>query len=214
MNTTYILSAILLGIVVAIPPGSVTIVACQKALKNGFHDSLMFTIGSSISDVFYITLTYYGVAKVLSENETYKIALWIICGIILNYIGVKGILDAVKMKDSLEEVKPSCARHESIIEGILITLTNPLTIVGWIAVAGNFFLLWSTKTTISFYGFVFTVFLIMFGCLSYFISLIFIVSKAKHFISISVQRGLLMVSAVLLNIFGVIALVSAIRKII
>lgn len=83
MIIEYIISAVILGIVVAIPPGSVTIVSCQRALQFGFRNSLFFIFGSSLSDIFYIALVYYGIAKVIADNQMYKIILWIMCGIIL-----------------------------------------------------------------------------------------------------------------------------------
>ena len=72
MLLEYLLSAVVLGIVVAVPPGAVTIVACQRALQYGFRNSAIFTLGSCLSDIFYITLVYIGVANLISDNHIFK----------------------------------------------------------------------------------------------------------------------------------------------
>jgi threonine/homoserine/homoserine lactone efflux protein len=215
MHVEYFLSAIVLGLIVSIPPGSATIVGCQKALRNGFKDSLLFTVGSCIADIFYIVLVYYGVAKILSENHFYKIVLWIVCGILLNYFGISNILFSKRLRFRVGENNPTIEKsnHWTITEGILITLTNPLTIVGWIAIAGNFFLLWNSRFKITTIEFIVTIAFIMLGSLLWFIPLIFVVSKIKRYINRRVQQTLFVVSGLLLNLFGFVAFYSAMREI-
>ena len=72
MHIDFIISAFVLGIVVAIPPGSVTIIACQRALQIGFRNSLYFTFGSCLSDIFYLTLVY--IIKRRSAKNLYNSA--------------------------------------------------------------------------------------------------------------------------------------------
>ncbi|MGD9160785.1 MAG: LysE family transporter [Desulfobacteraceae bacterium] len=98
MHIDFIIAAFVLGIVVAIPPGSVTIIACQRALQFGFINSLFFTIGSCLSDIFYLSLVYFGVASVIASNSRYKIALWFISGTILFIIGGYSIFSLIRKK--------------------------------------------------------------------------------------------------------------------
>ena len=214
MFLEYLLSAVLLGIVVAVPPGSVTIIACQRALQYGFRNSAIFTLGSCLSDIFYITLVYIGVANLISDNPYLKIILWIFCGIILIILGMSSI-NSIRKNQGIEENKPGFQSNPlaTFISGIVITLSNPLTIVGWIVVAGNFFLIWNHKfPTYKNYGIV-TVSFIMLGVLLWFVPLIFIVSKLKKRISDPLKKWLILFSNICLILFGFMALYYAFKTI-
>ena len=214
MLIEYLLSAILLGIVVAVPPGSVTIIACQRALQYGFRNSVFFTLGSCLSDIFYITLVYIGVANLISNNQYLKIVLWVVCGIILIILGMSSI-SSIRKNPGMEENKSGFQSNPlaTFISGILITLSNPLTIAGWIVVAGNFFLIWNDKfPTYRHYGIV-SVSFIMLGVLIWFVPLIFIISKLKKKINDQLKKWLILFSNLFLIIFGFMALYYAFKTI-
>jgi L-lysine exporter family protein LysE/ArgO len=214
MLIEYLVSAVLLGIVVAVPPGAVTIVACQRALQYGFRNSAIFTLGSCLSDIFYITLVYIGVANLISNNQYLKIVLWIVCGLILIILGVSSI-NSTRKNLGIEENKPGFQSKPlaTFISGIVITLSNPLTIVGWIVVAGNFFLIWNHKfPNYRNYG-IFTVALIMLGVLIWFVPLIFFVSKLKKRINDQLKKWLILLSNLCLIIFGFMSLYYAVKTI-
>jgi len=212
MLIEYMVSAVVLGIVVALPPGSVTIVACQRALQCGFKNSLVFTAGSCFSDIFYILLVYYGIAGIISGNHTYKILLWIICGIILIVIGVMSVISAGNTKNK-KMVTFQSNYLATFFSGILVTLTNPMTIVGWIGIAGNFFLIWNDRFPESKNIGIISILLIMAGVLIWFIPLTFIVSRLRKVINEKLKTYLIVISGICLIIFGIIGLYYAIMTI-
>ena len=146
MPIDFIISAFVLGIVVAIPPGSVTIIACQRALQFGFRNSLYFTFGSSLSDIFYLSLVYFGVANFIASDNIYKILLWLVSGAVLFFIGGSSIYSIIIKKQHSNTIDNyQHNRLATFISGIIVTLSNPMTIVGWIVIAGNFFLIKGVK---------------------------------------------------------------------
>jgi threonine/homoserine/homoserine lactone efflux protein len=206
MSIDFIVSSIVLGFLVAIPPGPVTIIACQRALQFGFKNSLFFTLGSSTSDVFYILLAYIGVANVIGTNFYFKIILWIFCGSLLIALGLTSIIGLLKSdRNENGADKLQANPVATFISGLLITLTNPLTIVGWIAIAGNFFLIWNDRIPQSRRNGIMTIFLIMFGVFLWFLPLIYIVSKFKKVISVKAKRYLIVISNSFLVLFGISA---------
>jgi len=214
MLLEYFFSAIVLGIVVAIPPGSVTVVACQRALQFGFKNSIYFTLGSACSDVFYLILVSIGVAHFVSDNPFLKIGLGIFCGIILVLLGTLSLLEIRKQKAGRAGLKKLSENPlATFISGILVTLTNPMTIVGWLAIAGNFYLIWDEKFPAVRQYAVLTIVLIMVGCLGYFIPLTLVVSRLKKIMSDKVKIGLIIVSDICLMVFGVAALYYAVQSI-
>ena len=205
----YLLSAIILGIIVAIPPGSVTIIACQRALLLGFKNSIIFSLGSCLSDLFYITLVYVGISNLIIKNYYFKIILWIICGLLLLIIGILSIISLRKNKEKNKLMNFQSNSLTTFISGILITLTNPMTIIGWIAVGGNYFLVWYTKypDIRNYMGIIF-IFIII-GVMIWFIPLVFIISKLKKIINEKVKVVLVLISNICLIIFGFMSLYYA-----
>ena len=209
MLINFFFSSVLLGIIVAIPPGSVTVVACQRALQIGFRNSIFFSFGSCVSDMFYLFLVYFGVAGLISGNVIFKIILWLICGLTLILLGVFSII-AIRKKDKNDKLNEfQKSKLSTFISGILVTLTNPVTIIGWIAVAGNFFLLWNDKFPESKkYGLI-SVFLIMIGVLLWFLPMTFAVSRLKKILNERLKIFFILITNCFLIIFGFAAFYSA-----
>lgn len=212
MTINYFISAFVLGIIVAIPPGSVTVIACQRALQYGFRNSLVFTMGSSLTDIFYICLVYFGLTKFI-QSDGNRFILWVLCGLLLVLIGVATAASA-KEGDGAD-VKGAATLQSrplmTFVSGIVVTLTNPMTIIGWIAIAGNFFLLWKDRVPGSAAGAVMTIAVIMAGVLAWFIPLIYGVSRLHRIINQKLQRYLIAFAGACLIAFGVISLFSAYR---
>ncbi|HOH38011.1 MAG TPA: LysE family transporter [Spirochaetota bacterium] len=214
MLIEFLFSAVILGIVVAIPPGSVTIAASQRAIKYGFRNSLFFTAGSSISDIFYIILVYNGVAQLVSSYKIFEIILSAVCGTILCYMGITSLFHSLKNNSSGSRnfvLKKSPL--SAVISGILITLTNPMTIIGWLAVAGNFFLVWNRKFPDSSDFSVLVTACIMTGVLLWFVPLLFAVSRLKKILSGRILMLLMRICDIWLIFFGFIAYYNFIKLI-
>ena len=212
MTINYFISAFVLGIIVAIPPGSVTVIACQRALQYGFRNSLVFTMGSSLTDIFYICLVYFGLTKFI-QSDGNRFILWVLCGLLLVLIGVATVASA-KEGDGADAKSAATLQSRpwvTFVSGILITLTNPMTIIGWIAIAGNFFLVWKDRVPGSAAGAVMTVAVIMAGVLAWFIPLIYGISRLHRVINQKYQRYLIAFAGACLAGFGIISLVSAYR---
>jgi threonine/homoserine/homoserine lactone efflux protein len=210
MNIHYLISAFVLGVIVAIPPGSVTVIACQRAIQYGFRNSLVFTIGSSLSDIFYLCLVYFGLTGCISDPR-YKLILWILCGILLVLIGIVTVASAGKNTgpEATGASRLQSRPWVTFVSGIVVTLTNPMTIIGWIAIAGNFFILWKDRVPGSAGFIVISIVVIMAGVLAWFVPLIFAASRLHRIINRAFQKYLIMFSGLCLVVFGVISLVSA-----
>jgi len=215
MLIEYLVSAVILGIIVAIPPGSVTVIACQRALQYGFRNSIFFSLGSCFADIFYLTLVYIGIANIITDNRYLKIGLWFVCGIILIILGIASIL-SIRKKNEIEIDKSDLNLHPlpTFISGILVTLSNPMTIVGWIVVAGNFYLIWNEKYPDARHYNILTISLIIVGVLLWFIPLTYIVSRLRKKMNARLKKWLIIVSNLCLIAFGFFAFYFAIKAMI
>jgi L-lysine exporter family protein LysE/ArgO len=214
MPVDFIISAFVLGIVVAIPPGSVTIIACQRALQFGFRNSLFFTFGSCLSDIFYLVLVYFGVANFIASNDIYKIILWFVSGSVLFFIGGSSIYSLINKKEHSKTIDNyQNSRLATFISGIVVTLSNPMTIVGWIVVAGNFYLIWNEKYPGMRKHGILTIVIIMLGVLIYFLPLTYIVSRLGKMLKEKFINMLILVGNIFLILFGGMAFYYAVKSI-
>jgi threonine/homoserine/homoserine lactone efflux protein len=212
MHIDFIIAAFVLGIVVAIPPGAVTIIACQRALRFGFRNSIFFTLGSSLSDIFYLSLVYLGIANFIASNDSYKIILWLISGSVLLIIGGYSIYSITK-KNPNSELKIDFQANSlaTFISGIIITLSNPMTIVGWLVIAGNFYLIWKEKyPDIKNYS-IPTIIIIILGLLVWFVPLTFIISRIGKMFKEKFINILIIIGNLFLIGFGGMAYFYAIK---
>jgi threonine/homoserine/homoserine lactone efflux protein len=215
MHIDFIIAAFALGFIVAIPPGSVTIIACQRALQFGFQNSLFFTLGSSVSDIFYLSLVYFGAANFIASNSNYNTILWFISGSVLFIMGGYSLLSLRKKKESPHRLnKFQSNRLATFFSGVVITLSNPITIVGWMVIAGNFYLIWNEKyPDIKNHG-VFTIAIIMTGVLVWFLPLTFIVSRIGTMIKEKYIILLVITGNFFLLVFGCMAFYYGINSIV
>lgn len=138
-----LVTAFSIGIAVAIPPGPVIIGGSQRAITGGLRHALSFFAGSMLSDTFYALLVYFGVSALFSESLAFRIGLWILGGAWLLKMGWDATQTHVDM-DALTSRTTTSTHWRNFRAGLFITLFNPLTILSWIALAGNFFSLWHT----------------------------------------------------------------------
>lgn len=137
-----IFAAFLVGLVVSMPPGPVVISTGQKAIAGGFWHAFTFNVGSLLADSVYALLVYFGLAAALAENPVFRLGLWVIGGGWLIYLG----LDAMRQRVAVAATGGSAALETgwpNFRSGLLLTLFNPLVVVGWMAIAGNFFSTWN-----------------------------------------------------------------------
>lgn len=208
-----IISAFVVGFLVAIPPGTVTVAAAQKSISYGFKNSLAFTFGSCLSDILYILIVFYGFAPLISDNTSYKIIFWFFSGILLFYFGIDA-LKTIKRKIAFTQTTNGHKQYiKDTLSGIGITLSNPMTIAGWLVIAGGFFTHWKTEwPPINNYG-LFSIVFMMIGVLCWFVPLLYIISKAKNILNhlflklFSLVSGLFFISIALYSTYSAINLI-------
>ena len=203
-----ILSAFLVGFIVSIPPGTVTIVAAQKSISYGFKNSVAFTVGSCLSDILYILIIFFGFAPLINNSNTYKIIFWLLSGIILLYFGIdtfRILKRNIKFQNSTNSHKQYL---KNVLSGIGITLLNPMTIAGWLVIAGGFFTHWKVDwPSIHIYG-IFSIGFMVIGVLFWFIPLLYIISRVRNVLNhmcikiFSLMSGLFFISLALFSIYS------------
>ncbi|MFW5808636.1 MAG: LysE family translocator [Spirochaetota bacterium] len=213
----YLLSALWIGFIVAVPPGGVTVIGIQYALKGNLSRTYAFIAGSSVVDCFYLLCVYTGIAALMSEQGAVRNLMYLACGALLLYMGVSELI-TLSAKNQRKGKEAAFQTDGSIpaafIRGVLVTLTNPATVVGWLAVAGNFFLLWRGRWPLSETHEPWAVAMMIVGVELWFLPLLYCIHKTHHRLPVIMHRVLTVLSAVILGAMGTLSAAAGIAGII
>lgn len=199
------IAAFILGMVVAMPPGAVSIAGGRRAISFGFWPALFFTFGSTLSDFFYVTLVMIGLAPLLTESEPLRLVMWILGGAWLCWLGWDAIRTPIEIDTDENVVRES--RWRSFRAGIAVTLLNPLTVVSWIALAGNFFARWPAEGLTGFA----VIGVMLAGVMTWFLGVMWLLSRLRRVISPRILRAVAVIAGLLLVFFGISAWASAVQ---
>jgi threonine/homoserine/homoserine lactone efflux protein len=206
---TMLMAAFTIGVAVAMPPGPVTISGSQRAMTRGFWDACHFYLGSIISDAFYATLVYFGLSALLADSDLFRLGLWIVGGGWLIWLGVEAMRARVDIP-SAAKMNARSTRWHTFRSGFFLTLFNPLVIVSWVALAGNFFsTLWRKDWPPVESSGLIAIVAMLAGALAWVMALALILSAARKLIRPSVFKWISVASGLGLVIYGLGAWWSA-----
>jgi threonine/homoserine/homoserine lactone efflux protein len=124
--------AALIGLSIAAPVGPIALLIVQRTLADGFAIGLACGLGTALADALYGCLAAFGLlaASPLLED----VARWVgLAGaLFLLYLGLRIVASRPALKAAQEEGRGRLAG--AFLTTFLLTLSNPLTIVSFLAV--------------------------------------------------------------------------------
>jgi threonine/homoserine/homoserine lactone efflux protein len=129
---SFLLSGVLIGLSVAVPVGPIGLLCIQRTLNKGRTSGLVSGLGAASADAVYGTVAAFGLTAVSSLLISEKDWIQLAGGVILLYLGLRtGFFPRV-------EERPATAKEKGLGEDytstLVLTLTNPVTIVFFTAV--------------------------------------------------------------------------------
>jgi L-lysine exporter family protein LysE/ArgO len=128
---TLLAQGILCGLGAAMPIGPVNVEIARRTLRRGFWAGFALGCGAVTVDVSYALLYSVGLAGYIQHPAFY----WpiTIAGIgVLGWLGIMSLRSAARaMRPELLSDAPAVSLHSGYVTGLLMTATNPLTIVFW-----------------------------------------------------------------------------------
>lgn len=211
---TMLSSAFILGFVLAIPPGSVTIEIGRRAITSGFRSALTFNLGALSADGFYALAVYLGVSSLVADSDLFRLGLWIIGGGWLIKLGWEGFNTRLEIPTAEESATTLDEPfRKGYLSGVGITLLNPLTILAWISLAGSFFANWHDNWgDMDTWGWL-AILMMLMGTLAWTISLMSLLSYIRHWINPRYVNWVSRAAGLLLILYGLRAWLSAIELI-
>lgn len=131
-----ILNGIISGIVLAFLIGPVFFTIIQTSIEQGFNSGALVAIGVSLSDAFYIFISYLGLVQFLRDEASRNILAYG-GGLILLGFGIYYLFIKSRRLSNFDPEKVSQRSPGKLIaKGFLINGLSPMVLFFWIATVG------------------------------------------------------------------------------
>ena len=194
------LKAFIIGFSIAMPVGPIGLLCIKNTLSHGFKIGFAVGLGAALADSFYGFLAGGGLALISKFLIDYAFYIKIIGGIFLIYLGVKEIKNYKEIPHKAANIKTSHF-FKTIFTVLLLTLTNPATIISFIAIFAAI-----GGSSVGGLGLVTMIIGVFLGSLFWWLILAGAVSKIKHKISDDLMKKIKLLSGFVLFTFGCYAL--------
>jgi threonine/homoserine/homoserine lactone efflux protein len=125
-----LIRGVLAGLAIAIPVGPVNILCISRTLTNGRVAGLVSGLGAATADTFYGAIAGFSISLVINFLIREKFWIRLVGGALLVAIG---LIYWFKRPKSLKEQQEE-STHSAYVTTLLLTLTNPTTVLSYLAV--------------------------------------------------------------------------------
>jgi len=131
MISTFLIKGLLIGFSIAIPVGPIALLCIARTLEKGRISGLVTGMGAATADATYGLIAGFGLTFITRWMTSYEFWIHSIGGIFLFYLGLKTFLSKPAAKKAkLDEA----SLLKSYISTTFLTLTNPSTILSFMAI--------------------------------------------------------------------------------
>lgn len=204
MDFTFLLRGLVIGFSIAAPVGPIGVLCIRRTLADGRASGLVSGLGAASADACYGFIAAFGLTFISSFLIDQEIALRLIGGAFLCYLGVRTFLAR-----PAEQTQTTTTRDNSLVADytstLFLTLTNPMTILSFAAIFAGLGIASASGTYATAAILVAGVFL---GSALWWLLLSGIVSLLRSRINSRALRWVNRFSGVIISAFGLIALMS------
>jgi threonine/homoserine/homoserine lactone efflux protein len=129
------LSGLLVGFLVALPVGAIAMICINRTLQYGKISGYFSGLGAATADLIYGLIAIYSLTAISGQALVNQPALRLAGGLCIIFIGARMMIGK---KSSSETV---LVTHETnikdFISTFLITLSNPITMIAFVAALSN-----------------------------------------------------------------------------
>lgn len=126
------LKGLILGIVISMPMGPISILCIQRTLFYGVKIGLLTAIGSALADGVFSCIAAFGLTAIADFLTGYQTWIHIIGAMFLIYLGISMLRSPPRKIEA--EVTRSTTSMRALISAFFLTITNPITIFSFMAV--------------------------------------------------------------------------------
>ena len=133
----WLLRGFAIGLAVAIPVGPIALLCMRRTLERGFLFGFGTGLGAAIADLFYASIAAFGISAVEEVLLEYRTTLSLVGGVFLLVLAArtaagKGVVEPPTKGRSV------ASAAAALVSGFVLTATNPLTVLGFVAIFAGF----------------------------------------------------------------------------
>jgi threonine/homoserine/homoserine lactone efflux protein len=132
MEIPLLLRGIILGVGIAAPVGPIGLLCIQRTLSHGRRIGLASGLGAASADAFYGVVAAFGLTLITAFLVEQQLWLGVGGGLFLAYLGVRTLLALPAEMAGSTESSGGIGRAWG--STFLLTLTNPMTILAFVAI--------------------------------------------------------------------------------
>ncbi|WP_149402937.1 LysE family translocator [Dictyobacter arantiisoli] len=137
MAVSFWLRGLLIGLSVAAVVGPMSVLCIQRTLRRGFRYGLLSGLGVACADALYGSVAAFGLSMIGTLIIDQQAWIRLIGGLFLLYLGGKTLLARPAEHAASVAVK-TANLVGAYLSTLLLTLTNPLTILSFAAIFAGF----------------------------------------------------------------------------
>ncbi|MCC7376374.1 MAG: LysE family translocator [Verrucomicrobiales bacterium] len=206
MHLDFFAKGALIGLSIAAPVGPIGLLCIRRSLAEGFRLGFTTGLGAASADAVYGMVAGFGLTAISSFLVGQRLWLGILGGLFLCYLGVRTALSPPPEKEAKTSTVSDL--RSAYVTTFALTLTNPATILSFVAVFAGFGLV-GTPSYVASGILVLGVFL---GSAAWWLFLSGLAGKLRTKVQPSWMIAINRFSGAILCLFGVYALVSPWRR--
>jgi threonine/homoserine/homoserine lactone efflux protein len=131
-----ILNGVISGIVLALLIGPVFFTIIQTSIERGFRSGFFVAVGVSLSDAFYISVSYLGVYQLFDQGN-FREYLAYVGGIVLLAMGFYYLIVKSRKLANYDPMKVEAkSPYKLVVKGFIINGLTPMVLIFWIGTVG------------------------------------------------------------------------------
>ncbi|WP_431860630.1 LysE family translocator [Azospirillum sp.] len=128
-----------LGIAIAAPVGPIGLLCIRRTIQHGVFMGFSTGMGAAVADTIYGGIAAFGVSAALAFLEGHQFWFRIVGGVFMLAVAVRTFRQQPSAEEQeVSKVPDSRTAIAGFITGLSLTLTNPATILAFIAVFAGF----------------------------------------------------------------------------
>ena len=131
MDYSLFFRGLVIGFSIAAPVGPIGVLCVRRTLADGRAAGLVSGLGAATADAFYGFVAGFGLTFISSFLVGQKVWLSLFGGLFLLYLGIKTLLSHPAEKEA--NIKQH-GLFGSYISTLVLTLTNPMTVLSFVAI--------------------------------------------------------------------------------
>jgi len=197
------IKALIIGFAIAAPVGPIGVLCIQRTLHHGFKIGFMTGMGAALADGTYGLIAGFGLTAISSLLIMHQFWIRLIGGLFLLYLGIKLFMTVPQQRSAS---KPDRSSWHAFSTTYLLTVTNPATILSFVAIFAGLGL--GTSNTDYSQAIVLVSGIILGSAIWWFSLSGGVAFILHHRLSPAVMRSINRLSGMIIIIFGIYALLT------